>query len=112
MRKLEGQNTELRRNLGGLTANDGAAALYLDVGAHAAQLMRVHEAVLKDVFRNDGSPLGLRGQGHILRLHVGREAGKFFCTDIGRDKLVTVGHTHGIGSGLDAYAAFFQLLNQ
>src|SRR5260370_2207198 len=37
----------------GLAAHDGAAAFDLDVRAHADEFLRVHEAVLKDVFSYD-----------------------------------------------------------
>src|SRR5580765_4941884 len=47
---LHGGGTERR-----FPPNDGAMALHFDVGAHTHKLVRVHEAVFKDVFRDDGS---------------------------------------------------------
>src|ERR1019366_9518752 len=41
-------------------ADDGAAAFDLDVRAHADQFLRVHKAVLKNVFRDDRRAFGLR----------------------------------------------------
>ena len=58
-----------------LAADDGAAAFDLDVRAHADQFLRVHEAVLENVFGDDRGAFGLRRQRHELRLHVGGEAG-------------------------------------
>ena len=49
-------------------ADHGAAAFDFDVGAHAHQFLRVHEAVLENIFGDDGRAFGLRGQRHELRL--------------------------------------------
>ena len=46
---------------GSLAADYGAAAFDFDVRAHADQFLGVHEAVLEDVFRDDGCALGLSG---------------------------------------------------
>src|SRR5271155_1799734 len=54
-------------------AYDGAAAFDLDIGAHAHKFLRVHEAVLEDILGDDRRACGLRGERHVLRLHVGRE---------------------------------------
>ena len=46
----------------------------------------VQETIFKNSFVDDGSAFGLRGQRHILRLHVGGEAGILFGGDVGGDK--------------------------
>ena len=43
----------------------------------------MHEAVLKDVFGDDGCAFGLCGERHELGLHVGGEAGVLFRGDVG-----------------------------
>src|SRR6202040_1289183 len=60
----------------------GAAAFDFYVRAHADQFLRVHKAVLKNIFDDDGSAFGLRSSRHELRLHVGGEAGIFFGGEI------------------------------
>ena len=43
----------------------------------------MHEAVLKNVFRDDRRACSLRGKRHVLRLHVGGKAGIFFRIHVG-----------------------------
>src|SRR5260370_20669563 len=78
---LHGSAGQLRR-----AANDSATGVDGDIRAHADHFGGVEEAVLKDGFGDDGGAFGLRGQGHVLRLHVGGEAGIFLSSDIGSDK--------------------------
>src|SRR6202040_3537837 len=47
----------------------------LDVRAHSHHFQRVHKTVFEDVFDDDRRPLGLGRQRHVLRLHIGGEAG-------------------------------------
>ena len=56
---------------------------------------RVHEAVLEDLLGDQRDALGLRHQGHVLRLQVGGEAG-----------ILLGGHVHGAqrAGGRDAQA--------
>src|SRR6267142_1918025 len=67
-------------------ADYGAAAVDGNVGAHADHLAGVEVAVLEDRFGDDGSSFGLGGEGHVLGLHVGGEAGIFLGGDVGADK--------------------------
>ncbi len=53
--------------------DDRGAALDLDVGAEALQLLHVHHPVLEDRLGDHGRAVGDRHQRHELRLHVGRE---------------------------------------
>ena len=50
------------------------AAFDADVGTHADEFLDMHEAVLEDVFGDLRRAFALGGEGHILRLHIGREA--------------------------------------
>src|SRR5579883_254955 len=63
--------------------NSSRAPIHLDVRAHADQLLHMHEPVLKDILCHDRSPLSLRRQRHVLRLHVGRETRIFLSRNIG-----------------------------
>src|SRR6267142_1981104 len=71
--------------LGG-AADYGAAAVNGNVGTHADHFAGMEVAVLEDSFGDDGSSFGLRGEGHVLGLHVGGEAGIFLGGDVGGDK--------------------------
>src|SRR5581483_3617289 len=48
-----------RRAQGSLPFHDGAVAFDLDIGSHAHQFLRVHEAVLEDILRDYRSAVGL-----------------------------------------------------
>ena len=53
---------------------------------------------------------GLGGQRHVLRLHVGGEAGVLFGGDVGGAQLAVGAHAHRIGAeNIDAGAGLFQL---
>src|ERR1035441_6065736 len=65
------------------STDGGSAALHGDVRAHAVEFLHVHEAVLEDVFSDGGGAFGLGGERHVLRLHVGGEAGVLFGGDVG-----------------------------
>src|SRR5712671_7354025 len=67
-------------------ADYGAAAVDGNVGAHADHFAGMEVAVLEDGFGDGGSSFGLGGEGHVLGLHVGGEAGIFLGGDIGGDK--------------------------
>src|SRR5258708_21027479 len=71
--------------LGG-AADYGAAAVNGNVGTHADHFAGMEVGVLKNGFGDDGSSFGLGGEGHVLGLHVGGEAGIFFGGDVGGNK--------------------------
>ena len=56
-------------------AHERVMTLDADVGAHAADLVGEHEAVLEHVLGDDAVALGDRHERHELRLHVGGKAG-------------------------------------
>ena len=64
-------------------ADSGGPAADGDVGAHAVELADMHEAIFEDVFGDDGGAFGLGHEGHVLRLHVGGEAGELFGGHVG-----------------------------
>ena len=97
---------------GSLAAHDGAAAFDLDVRAHADQFLRVHEAVLKNIFGDDRRAFGLRGQRHVLRLHVGGEAGILFGGHVGGVEGIVAHHADGVRRGLGFDADFVKLAEQ
>jgi hypothetical protein len=72
-------------------------AVHFDIRAHADQLAHVHEAILEDVLFHRGGAFGLGGQGHVLRLHVGGEAGVFFGGDIVGLQIAFAAHAQRIG---------------
>jgi hypothetical protein len=43
----------------------------------------MHKAVFEDVFGDRAGAFGLSGEGHVLCLHVGREARVLFGGDVG-----------------------------
>ena len=65
----------LRAGETGDAVNHDVMALDANLGAHAPELRREHEAVLEDVLCNDGAAAGQRGKDHDLGLHVGGESG-------------------------------------
>ena len=75
--------------------NDGAAAVDGDMRTHAHHFAGVEETVLKNSFGDDGGSVGLRGEGHVLGLHVGGEAGVFLGGDVGGDEFVAVVNADG-----------------
>ena len=90
-------------------ADGGGAALHGDVGAHAVEFLHVHEAVLEDVFGDGGGAFGLGGEGHVLGLHVGGEAGVFFSGDVGGLERAAGADADVVFADLDADAALFKL---
>src|SRR5207249_11959402 len=71
-------STEIGSNDGGAAQTtfsryNRSRAVDANVRAHTHQFARVHEPVFENVFGNDRSPNSLGHQGHVLRLHVGRE---------------------------------------
>src|SRR5664279_6286974 len=66
-----------------LTADYGTMSLDLDICAHAYQFLRMHEAVLENVFRDHTVAIGLSSQSHVLCLHVGGKSWIFLRVDIG-----------------------------
>src|ERR1700686_254165 len=91
-------------------ADDGAAAFDLNVGAHAYQFLRMHEAVLKNVFFDDRRAFGLRGERHVLRLHVSGEAGIFFSVHVGGVKRLIAHDADRVGLDRSFHASFSELL--
>ena len=47
----------------------------------------MHEAVLKNIFSDDRRTFRLRRERHVLRLHVGGEAGVLFGDYIGAPEI-------------------------
>src|SRR5208283_5496388 len=75
--------------------NNRAATINRDGGSHANHFAGVQESVFKDGFRDDGSTFGLRGKRHVLRLHVGGEAGIFLSGNIGGNQFVSIVNADG-----------------
>src|SRR5208283_1711925 len=92
------------------SADDGAAAFNLDIRAHANQFLRVHEAVLENIFRDDRRAGGLGGERHVLRLHIGGEAGIFFRVHVGGCKRLVAHDADGVGFHRGLHASFPELL--
>ena len=61
-----------------------------DVSTHASHFAGVQETIFENSFGDSRSALGLRGQSHVLRLHVCGEAGIFLGGDVGGDEFVAV----------------------
>src|SRR5581483_1824474 len=93
-----------------LAANDGASSFNLDVGAHAHQFLGVHKAILENVLRNHRSPVGLGGQRHVLRLHVGGKAGILFGDHIGSPQMAVAKHANRVLIVCDLHTCFDQPL--
>jgi hypothetical protein len=93
----------------GLAADGGGAALDGDAGAHAVELLDVHEAIFEDVFGDVGGSIALGGEGHELGLHVGGEAGEFFGGDVGGLQFAAGADADVVGTDFDFDAALFEL---
>src|SRR5277367_4432630 len=70
----------------------------------------MHEAVLEDVLSYDRSTLSLRGQRHVLRLHVGSEAGILFRRNIRSLQITLAANANLIlAKNLDSSASLLKL---
>ncbi len=69
----------------------------------------MHEAVFEDVFGDGGGAFGLGGEGHVLGLHVGGEAGVLFGGDVGGFERAAGADADVLLADLDADAALFEL---
>ena len=70
----------------------------------------MHEAVFEDVFRDERGAFALGGEGHVLRLHVGREAGVFFGRDVDSFEVAFAANAERVGAdGVDACASVSEL---
>src|SRR5581483_6601520 len=78
--------------------------------AHAHQFLRVHEPVLKNIFRHHRSPIRLGYQRHVLRLHVGGKAGIFLSINIRRLQSPVADHPHRVARRRGSHANFRKLL--
>ena len=113
-----GGSAEVRAHDGGglkrgLAADGSVAALHRDVGPHAVELANVHETIFKDVLGNRGGAFGLGGEGHVLGLHVGGEAGIFLGGDVGGlERSVSGADADGLLAYVEADAAFFKFGDQ
>ena len=96
----------------GLAANNRAASFDLDVRSHAHEFLRMHEAILENVFGDDRGAFGLSSQRHVLRLHIGGEARIFFGRDIGGFKSTGSDHANGVVIANEFHSDFFQLVQQ
>ena len=72
----------------------------------------MHEAVLKDVLGDHRSAIRLGGQGHVLRLHIGGEAGIFFSIDVGGQQTAVPDHADAVVRDLKVRSRFAELLQQ
>src|SRR5438105_2570562 len=100
----------------GFSSYDCARAINTDVCAHAHELARVHEAILEDVFRDDGSAGGLCDERHVLCLHVGGEAWIFPGNYIGGPEVFAAANRYtagsiGYGGNFDANARLPKFLD-
>src|SRR5579871_2471493 len=69
-----------------------------DIGAHARQFLRMHEAILEDRFRDEGDAFGLGHERHELRLKVGREAGMLFRLHVDALEFSTCADSQPVGT--------------
>ena len=70
----------------------------------------MHKAVFEDVFLHQADALGLRGQRHILRLHVGREAGILFGRNVDGAQRAIAAHAESVRAEcFDARSGLFKL---
>jgi len=83
----------------GWAVDDGAVAANGDVGAHALHFEVVKKAVFENGLGNGGDAFGLRGERHVLRLHVSGEARVFFGGDVGGDESSNTTHAELQGRG-------------
>ena len=81
--------------------NDGRMAFDRDVGAHAAELRHVHEAVLEDSLSDVGGPFGKAVERHELRLHVGGKAGMRHRADGNGLRTARHAHAHPVGADVE-----------
>ncbi len=73
----------------------------------------MHEAVLEDVFGNERRAFGLGGEGHVLRLHVGGEAGILLGGDVGGFERTARHATRSVSAPTsNAHAALLQLCDE
>ncbi len=70
----------------------------------------MHEAILEDVLGDGGGAFGLGGEGHVLGLHVGGEAGVLFGGDVGGLEVASAGTDADVVlADVEADAALFEL---
>ncbi len=70
----------------------------------------MHEAVFEDVFGDGGGAFGLGGEGHVLGLHVGGEAGVLFGGDVGcLMRLAAGADADLVGADVELDAALLEL---
>ena len=72
----------------------------------------VHEPVLKNILRDDRRALGLRGQGHELRLAVGGKSRMLFGRHICRSKRIVSHDADGVGRALGFDSDFVKFAEQ
>ncbi len=72
----------------------------------------MHKAVLKNIFGDGRSALGLREQRHELRLHVSWEAGILLGRHIACGKWIVPHHPHRLAVGLNLDSNFLELRKQ
>ncbi len=66
-------------------------------------------AILKNSFRDGGCTFGLRGQGHVLRLHVSSKARIFLGRQICRNQFFSATNAQAAGSRVfDGYSGVAQ----
>ena len=89
----------------------GRGAFDGDVGAHALQLGRVHEAGRVDLLGDRAASVDEELEGHELRLQVRREAWVGFGDDLDGARRLAVGADE-VGAGLDLDARFTELVEE
>ena len=72
----------------------------------------MHEPILKNIFRDHGSAIGLSSQHHILRLHIGGKARILLGFHVHCLQVAASGHAYRICGFTNSHAHFLQLLQQ
>ena len=93
---------------GAFAADCGRASGDGDVRAHADEFLHMHEAVFEDVFGDGAGAFSLGGEGHVLGLHVGREAGVLFGGDVGGFELAAGADADVVFADVDADTTLFE----
>src|ERR1700761_1217731 len=94
-----------------LAAYGCSTPIHLDVRPHAGELLDMHEAVLKYVLHYDGRSIRLRGQSHVLRLHIRGEAGILLGGDIRAAQIAFAAHPNRVALDIHTNTAFLQFGN-
>ena len=81
-----------------------------DIRAHPDQLLNVHETIFEDVLAHLRDAFGLRGEGHVLGLHIRGKAGVFLSGYVGCLEIAVGPYANRVMTeNVDASASFLQL---